>query len=117
MYDYVEIRDGHDLDSKVLGTFCGYKIPDDIRSTSNKLLVKFVSDGSVQKAGFSASFMIEFDECMFEYHGCEHKCVNTWGSYECQCKIGYELHSDGKHCEGDTKISLLDFPKLIHDDK
>jgi len=33
-------------------------------------------------------------------HGCEHDCINTLGGYECSCKIGYELHSDGKHCEG-----------------
>ncbi len=32
-------------------------MPDDIKSTSNQLYVKFVSDGSVQKAGFAASFM------------------------------------------------------------
>ena len=32
-------------------------MPDDIKSTGNQLYVKFVSDGSVQKAGFAASFM------------------------------------------------------------
>jgi len=26
-------------------------------------------------------------------------CVNTLGSYRCSCRIGYELHSDGKRCE------------------
>lgn len=57
VYDYVEVRDGHDADSPLIGVYCGYKIPADIKSTGNKLLVKFVSDGSVQKAGFSATFM------------------------------------------------------------
>ncbi|XP_011344121.1 tolloid-like protein 2 isoform X2 [Ooceraea biroi] len=99
VYDYVEVRDGHNDDSPLIGVYCGYKIPPDIKSTGNRLLVKFVSDASVQKAGFSATFMKEFDECVLTDHGCEHDCINTLGGYECSCKIGYELHSDGKHCE------------------
>ena len=57
VYDYIEIRDGGDSSAEKIGAFCGYKMPDDIKSTSNQLYVKFVSDGSVQKAGFAASFM------------------------------------------------------------
>ncbi|XP_076317965.1 tolloid-like protein 1 [Tachypleus tridentatus] len=99
VYDYVEIRDGHDVISPLLGKFCGYKIPEDVRSTKNKMLVKFFSDGSVEKAGFSANFIKEYDECAGKDHGCEHTCVNTLGGFRCECKIGYELHSDGKKCE------------------
>ncbi|KAF4532823.1 hypothetical protein B566_EDAN002674, partial [Ephemera danica] len=99
VYDYLEVRDGHSENARSLGKFCGYKLPADIHSTGNKLLVKFVSDSSVQKSGFSATFMKEFDECALIDHGCEHHCINTLGGYECACKIGYELHSDGKHCE------------------
>ncbi|XP_061711471.1 bone morphogenetic protein 1 [Cydia pomonella] len=98
-YDKVKVRDGHSMDSPLIGVFCGHKIPPDIRSTSNKLLVIFESDSSVQKAGFSATFMKEFDECSIIDHGCSHSCVNTLGGYECACDIGYELHSDGKKCE------------------
>ncbi|KAH0560865.1 Dorsal-ventral patterning tolloid-like protein 1, partial [Cotesia glomerata] len=57
VYDYVEVRDGHTSDSPLIGLYCGYKAPPDLRSTGNKLFVKFVSDGSVQKAGFSATVM------------------------------------------------------------
>ncbi|GAB6021030.1 hypothetical protein CHUAL_003667 [Chamberlinius hualienensis] len=99
VYDYLEIRDGHNSDDQLIGKFCGYKIPEDIKSTGNKLLVKFVSDGSVQKAGFAATFVKEYDECATKDHGCQHECVNTLGSFRCECKIGYELHSDGKRCE------------------
>ncbi|XP_018321358.1 bone morphogenetic protein 1-like isoform X2 [Agrilus planipennis] len=99
VYDYVEVRDGIGMESPLIGVFCGYKIPPDIRSTSNHLLIKFVSDGSVQKAGFSASFIKEFDECNRIDHGCAQECLNTIGGYECGCRIGFELHSDGKNCE------------------
>lgn len=99
VYDYVEVRDGESADSRIIGVFCGYKIPPDMRSSTNKMFVKFVSDGSVQKAGFSATFMKEVDECERMDHGCEHECINTLGGYECACYIGYELHSDKKSCE------------------
>ncbi|XP_055677103.1 tolloid-like protein 1 isoform X1 [Lutzomyia longipalpis] len=99
MYDFVEIRDGDRADSKLIGVFCGYKVPPDIRASGNKLFVKFVSDGSVQKAGFSATYMKEIDECVVLDHGCQHECINTLGGYECSCHIGYELRSDKKMCE------------------
>lgn len=70
-----------------------------LRSTTNKMFVKFVSDGSVQKAGFSATFLKEFDECKLHDHGCEHDCINNLGGYVCSCRIGFELRSDNKTCE------------------
>ena len=39
-------------------------MPEDIKSTGNQLWIKFVSDGSVQKAGFAATFMKGiYDKC------------------------------------------------------
>ena len=99
VYDYLEIRDGHSANSKLIGKYCGHKIPDNIRSNGSHLFVKFASDSSVNKAGFSASFIKEFNECLDFNHGCEHRCVDTLGGYKCECEIGYELHSDGKKCE------------------
>ncbi|BFZ17237.1 hypothetical protein BsWGS_20276 [Bradybaena similaris] len=99
VYDYLEVHDGPTEASPLFGKYCGFKIPEDIKSRGNHLYVKFVSDGSVQKAGFSATFVKEFDECSRDDHGCDHDCVNTLGSYRCSCRIGYELHSDGKRCE------------------
>ena len=31
--------------------------------------------------------------------GCEHDCVNTDGSYRCECEAGYRLANDGHTCE------------------
>lgn len=61
------------------------------------------------KVIFFFFFLLEFDECELTNHGCEHDCINTLGGFECSCKIGYELHSDGKHCEGKSAINLHNF--------
>ncbi|ENN72173.1 hypothetical protein YQE_11228, partial [Dendroctonus ponderosae] len=99
VYDYVEIRNGITLDSPIIKVHCGNKVPSDVISTSNHMLVKFVSDGSMQRVGFAATIMKEYDECSKVDHGCAQQCINTLGSYVCACRIGYELHSDGKNCE------------------
>jgi len=46
-------------------------------------------------------------------HGCEHDCINTLGGYECSYKIGYELHSDGKHCEGKESDDSVKSEKFV----
>ncbi|EDW13989.1 dorsal-ventral patterning protein tolloid [Drosophila mojavensis] len=109
VYDYVEVRDGPAQDAPLIGVFCGYKPPPNMKSSGNSMYVKFVSDTSVQKAGFSAVFMKEVDECETQNHGCEHECINTLGGYECSCHIGYELHSDKKHCE-DACGGVIEYP-------
>ncbi|CAG9862752.1 unnamed protein product [Phyllotreta striolata] len=98
-YDYLEIRDGIDSNSPVTGVYCGHKIPSEIISTSNEMTIRFLSDGSVQKTGFSAVIFKEYDECAKVDHGCAQLCVNTLGSFYCSCRIGFELHSDGKNCQ------------------
>ena len=57
VYDYVEVRDGHEDSSRRLGKYCGHRMPNDVKSTTNKMYVKFVSDASVQKGGFAAVFV------------------------------------------------------------
>ncbi|TKC43151.1 hypothetical protein EI555_006199, partial [Monodon monoceros] len=99
-YDYLEVRDGTSENSPLIGRFCGYDKPEDIRSTSNTLWMKFVSDGTVNKAGFAANFFKEEDECAKpDRGGCEQRCLNTLGSYQCSCEPGYELGPDKRTCE------------------
>ncbi|NWS43085.1 BMP1 protein, partial [Probosciger aterrimus] len=95
-YDYLEIRDGSSESSSLIGRYCGYDKPDDIKSTSNRLWMKFVSDGSINKAGFAVKFFKDKDECSKNNGGCQHECLNSFGSYECQCRSGFVLH-DNKH--------------------
>ena len=55
-----------------------------------------------------SSFFAEYDECSNPHeHGCEHECFNTLGGYSCQCRIGYELHSDEKRCESKSVLPTV----------
>ena len=56
-YDHVVLYDGYTTDSKVLGRFCGSKVPHPVGATSDKMLMVFKSDASVQRRGFSAKHM------------------------------------------------------------
>ena len=51
---------------------------------------------------------VDVDECSLRMNDCEQLCVNTNGSYECDCDSGYNL-SDGRNCEG----IIFMFPALI----
>ena len=42
----------------------------------------------------------DVNECAFDNGGCQHDCINSGGSYRCECQQGYILQSDGMSCEG-----------------
>ena len=44
--------------------------------------------------------MIEINECSENRDNCGQLCLNTPGSYSCDCRTGYRLHSDGATCNG-----------------
>ncbi|ESN94954.1 hypothetical protein HELRODRAFT_87238, partial [Helobdella robusta] len=96
--DFLEVYDGGDDKAPLLGKFCGVVTPASLQSTANKILVKFVSDYSEVKTGFLAQFQKEKNECETSDHQCQQTCVNTIGSYRCQCSDGFELASDGRSC-------------------
>ncbi|GFG35967.1 hypothetical protein Cfor_02931, partial [Coptotermes formosanus] len=65
-YDYLEIRDGHDENSTLLGQYCGgqdqFPTPC-ITSQYNILWLKFKTDGSVSNRGFYANYSSIGVEC------------------------------------------------------
>ena len=48
----------------------------------------------------SYSTAIDDDECALNNGGCQHKCINTDGSYYCSCDTGYDLQQDEFSCKG-----------------
>uniref|UniRef100_A0A673C0Z9 Si:ch211-102l7.3 n=1 Tax=Sphaeramia orbicularis TaxID=375764 RepID=A0A673C0Z9_9TELE len=61
-YDYIEVRDGEDLSSPVIGRFCGDQIPPPIKSSGNNLHILFTSDGYNNFDGFKFS-SINLNKC------------------------------------------------------
>ena len=54
--DYVKVYDGGSTSSHLLGTFSGSSLPAPIMSSSNKLHVTFITDGSGRNWGFTATY-------------------------------------------------------------
>uniref|UniRef100_A0A8C5I4J7 Neuropilin n=1 Tax=Gouania willdenowi TaxID=441366 RepID=A0A8C5I4J7_GOUWI len=57
-YDYVEVYNGGDEFSPMLGKFCGKIAPSPIISSGGQLLIKFVSDYETHGAGFSVRYEV-----------------------------------------------------------
>nr|XP_014268202.2 cubilin [Maylandia zebra] len=55
-YDYVRVYDGDNMNFPLVGTFCGTSVPASFISSGNFLTVHFVTDGSVQRRGFNATY-------------------------------------------------------------
>ncbi|XP_071786056.1 tolloid-like protein 2 [Asterias amurensis] len=53
LYDYITIHDGDSDADPLIGTFCGQTVPPVITSRGRHLVIHFVSDGSIEEAGFS----------------------------------------------------------------
>ncbi|XP_031633644.1 dorsal-ventral patterning protein tolloid-like [Contarinia nasturtii] len=97
--DFIEVRDGDNVKSRLIGKYCGNSLPPILASTSNKMYIRFVSDDSTTGRGFSAELYQEIDECTLKDHGCEQNCINTLDGYTCACRLGFKLRSDEKTCE------------------
>ncbi|XP_006766106.1 PREDICTED: cubilin, partial [Myotis davidii] len=56
IYDYVKLYDGESENAKLAGTFCGSTVPAPFVSSGNFLTVQFVSDISLEREGFNATY-------------------------------------------------------------
>ncbi|KAM3610056.1 uncharacterized protein V6R79_024531 [Siganus canaliculatus] len=94
-YDYVEVRDGDSINSRVIGRFCGNNRPVPIQSSGNSLHILFVSDGYKNFDGFFATFQ-ENSACSSSPCLHDGTCIlDSSYTYHCACLAGYT----GKRCE------------------
>lgn len=79
-YDYVEVRDGDSINSRVIGRFCGNNRPAPVKSSGANLHVLFVSDGYKNFDGFFATFQ-EISGRSNNSNITFNKCPAVWFSY------------------------------------
>ncbi|XP_015441120.1 cubilin isoform X1 [Pteropus alecto] len=68
IYDYVKIYDGDSEKANLAGTFCGSTVPAPFLSSGNFLTVQFVSDVTVEREGFNATYTIVDMTCGGTYN-------------------------------------------------
>ena len=56
---------------------------------------------------FFSLFSTDVNECSEGIANCAHECTNTEGSFECSCRDGYILASDGQSCQVDCGGLLI----------
>uniref|UniRef100_A0A673BXW6 Si:ch211-102l7.3 n=1 Tax=Sphaeramia orbicularis TaxID=375764 RepID=A0A673BXW6_9TELE len=98
-YDYIEVRDGEDLSSPVIGRFCGDQIPPPIKSSGNNLHILFTSDGYNNFDGFVLTFQESSGSftCQ-EASMCTSRAASEWTCCACQtsrlrCSPPSKLHN------------------------
>ncbi|XP_059901037.1 cubilin [Gadus macrocephalus] len=62
-HDAVEVLDGNNYEAPSIGRYCGSELPHPVTSFSNALVVNFVSDHSVSKKGFRATYTASTSGC------------------------------------------------------
>ena len=50
---------------------------------------------------------LDINECDTNNGGCDHNCINTIGSYQCQCREGFQFISNGRNCTGNLKNLII----------
>lgn len=73
IYDYVKLYDGDSENANLAGTFCGSTVPAPFISSGNFLTVQFVSDSSLEREGFNATYTLLDMPCGGTYNA-------TWTS-------------------------------------
>ncbi|KAL0221863.1 hypothetical protein RCL1_001717 [Eukaryota sp. TZLM3-RCL] len=95
-FDFVDVYDGNSLNAPRVGSFTGSNLPSPVVSSGDSLFVRFRTDGSVTRRGFTASYFTT--ENAGEWFP-EFNCfgVGTWSPSDSRCTncaTGYT----GNHC-------------------
>ncbi|KAJ8306835.1 hypothetical protein KUTeg_014919 [Tegillarca granosa] len=107
-FDYVDIIDGLDASSPLIGRYCGLKMPSTIRTTGNSMMVNFVSDSSVAYGGFTATYITTYGP----RQGCGGVLNGTSGRFSSVDGDGDGLYENNLNCKwiifvGDNKLVRL----------
>lgn len=51
------------------------------------------------------TLILDVNECEEGIHNCAQICMDTVGSYECDCNVGFEIDADQRTC----KLSMFTF--------
>lgn len=118
-YDSLEVFDGYTTDyAKSIGKYCGNSIPTNLTSSTNELLLHFVSDSSVAQSGFKGRYTAVCPNAC-DSSPCRNGglCEPVNYFYRCRCPIGYT----GQNCEsvqcsldlvsGSGYITSPDYPR------
>ncbi|XP_046392545.1 cubilin-like [Ischnura elegans] len=100
-YDYLELRNGGQTTSPLIGKFCGNIINRQITSMGNQLYIRFVSDSSVNSKGFKIT-----------WDGTSTGCGGTLTSATGSIQSPNYPHSYGRNAECTWKISVSKGSKI-----
>ncbi|KAJ8306830.1 hypothetical protein KUTeg_014914, partial [Tegillarca granosa] len=114
-FDYVDIIDGLDASSPLIGRYCGLKMPSTIRTTGNSMMVNFVSDSSVAYGGFTATYITTYGilhTITGPRQGCGGVLNGTSGRFSSVDGDGDGLYENNLNCKwiifvGDNKLVRL----------
>ena len=55
----------------------------------------------------------DLNECAINNGGCSQLCNNTFGSFICDCFVGYELDGDQSTCNGKAHVVGTNLRSII----
>ncbi|XP_050362534.1 cubilin-like [Nymphalis io] len=61
--DFVELKDGLNPNSLIIGTYCGHSFPPQLSSSSNTMTIRLVTDGEATSSGFEALLSAHPSQC------------------------------------------------------
>ncbi|XP_070552806.1 uncharacterized protein [Ptychodera flava] len=111
---------------RMLGRYVSVDIPDrtdplsiceaevygqDIRNCSDGDAAEFETLPCCPGYELQQSKCVDIDECLVYQRFCKHECVNTPGSFYCECNHGYRLSTDRRSCQASPIFKAFTVPK------